>query len=148
MDAFLNFIESYNPDLYHVLQHDHRVIESVKYLNTSTKYSKYIMIINHIKKTVVDIRLILNNGYIDAYKPILSLIPYFEYLFENSDDIKEIRLHTSVEAMSIIIDSIYDAHIKFNNQFFRSNDFVGHVHAPKIFKRTSVLFAKEIKIKS
>lgn len=68
--------------------------------------SRHDMIMNDVKKYITNVTIVLRNGKIKANKYILSIIPYFDYLFENDHE-EFVYIDTTVQCMNIIIDSVY-----------------------------------------
>jgi hypothetical protein len=140
MEAFFNHVKSTNLPL-------HNVLKTLDITNTVNLYTKleflgdvqrHAMIMNDIKNTLQDVKLILNNGTILVNKAILSIIPYFKDMFEDCDDfLSEVSIDASYEAMTIIINSVYFDHIKLDNKniievlclmdMFRYNDHLRSV---------------------
>jgi len=112
MDSFKLYCESVNKPLFNHLDFsDEKLKQSVElYMKMEflPMQSRYVMIINDIKKYNNDIILILQNGTLKVNKNILTIIPYFKNLFEIfEENINEIYLKTTVELMMLIIESIY-----------------------------------------
>lgn len=68
--------------------------------------SRHQMIMNDVKKYITNVTIVLRNGKIKANKYILSIIPYFDYLFENNHE-EFVYIDTTVQCMNVIIDSVY-----------------------------------------
>lgn len=68
--------------------------------------SRQKMIMNDVKKYITNVTIVLRNGKIKVNKYILSIIPYFDYLFENDHE-EFVYIDTTLECMNIIIDSVY-----------------------------------------
>ena len=118
MQAFLNYVKSIDLSMYTILN----ALENIEFIKTVEFYSnltfltddcRYGMIMNDVKNTMIDIKLILTNGEINAYKPILSIIPYFKGLFEDCQG-EVVYIDASIEAMKIIIDAVYFSFIRLD----------------------------------
>lgn len=118
MEAFLNHLKTINLPLYNILKELNDEIINIVNFYSNMKFLGISqlsgMIMNDIKNSITDVTLILNDGTIKAYKPILSIIPYFKCLFEDCEG-DEVVIDASFSAMKIIIDAVYFSHIQLNN---------------------------------
>ncbi len=118
MQAFLNYVKLYDFSLYEALMpHQDEFVQTVNlYSNLIflTEDIRHNMIMNDIKKTMTNVKLILNNGEIDCHKSILSIMPYFKILFEDCEG-DVIYLDASLESMTIIINALYFTFINLDS---------------------------------
>jgi hypothetical protein len=114
MNEFLNYLDEYNHALYCVIgsltDDDYKSLEKIAELYMKMTFftlpDKINMIMNDFKNNVTNVKIIFMDGELKAHKSILSLIPYFELLFEDCiGDV--VYFNASIKNMNIIINSVY-----------------------------------------
>lgn len=119
MEAFFNHVKTTNLPLHDVLKTFDitTIVDFYAKLKFLGDVERHAMIMNEIKNTMHDLKLILNNGDILVNKAIVSIIPYFKDMFEDCDaSSADVSIDASYEAMTIIVDSVYFPYIKLDTK--------------------------------
>lgn len=118
METFLEYVKTLDESLFTALS-KLPLDEYIEFNKTVELYMKMVfvpihhrfdMIMNDIRKHLNNMTLILTDGELRVNQSIISIIPYFEYLFEHDTpdtSIQYVKIDFPVNVMKIIIEWVY-----------------------------------------
>jgi hypothetical protein len=114
MEAFLDYVKKLDESLFNALtklpldeySEFNKTVELYMKMKFAPIHHRFDMIMNDLRNHLNNITLVLLNGEVSVNKTIISIIPYFEYLFEH-ESVKHIKINFTVNTLSILIDWVY-----------------------------------------
>lgn len=114
MEAFLEYVKNLDESLFNALTklpldeyiEFRKTVELYMKMKFAPIHHRFDMIMNDLRNHLNNITLVLLNGEVSVNKTIISIIPYFQYLFEH-ESVKHIKINFTVNIISILIDWVY-----------------------------------------